>query len=36
VTRSLSDEDKSKMRLNWQNYIGYAKTYFDPKSVHPA
>ncbi len=35
VTRSLSDDDKSKMRQNWQNYLGYAKTYLDPKSVQP-
>ncbi|MDX2104844.1 MAG: gamma carbonic anhydrase family protein [Candidatus Melainabacteria bacterium] len=33
VVRTLNDDDKARMKRNWQNYIGYARTYLDPKSV---
>ncbi len=33
VVRQMGDDDKEKMKHNWQNYLGYAKTYSDPKSV---
>ncbi len=35
VTRQMRDEDKEKMKHNWQNYIEYAKTYSSSKSVQP-
>ncbi len=33
VVRTLNDDDTERMKRNWQNYIGYAKTYLDSKSV---
>jgi len=35
VVRQITDTDREKMQKNWQNYLQYAKTYSDPKSVQP-
>lgn len=33
VVRPLNDEDNERMQHNWKNYLEYARTYRDPKSV---